>query len=108
QERLLALWSGPSRDVCVVGDADQTIYTFSGAAPVYLETFAEVRPGTRVVELSENYRSTPEVLDLANRLLWSAGRPKRLTATRAPGPAPTVIRHPTAEAELAWLTGRIR
>jgi DNA helicase II / ATP-dependent DNA helicase PcrA len=108
QERLLALWSGDSRDVCVVGDADQTIYTFAGASPVYLETFADVRPGTRVVELTENYRSTPEVLGLANRLLWSAGRPKRLVATRAAGPAPTITRHPTDEAELAWLAGRTR
>jgi ATP-dependent DNA helicase UvrD/PcrA len=108
QERLLTLWSGDSPDVCVVGDADQTIYTFAGASPVYLETFAEVRPGTRVVELTQNYRSTPEVLSLANRLLWSAGRPKRLAGTRPAGPAPTITRHPTDEAELAWLAGRIR
>jgi DNA helicase-2/ATP-dependent DNA helicase PcrA len=108
QERLLNLWSGDSPDVCVVGDADQTIYTFAGASPVYLETFADVRPGTRVIELTQNYRSTPEVLGLANRLLWSAGRPKRLAATRPAGPAPTITRHPTDEAELAWLAGRIR
>jgi DNA helicase II / ATP-dependent DNA helicase PcrA len=108
QERLLALWSSDSRDVCVVGDADQTIYTFAGASPVYLETFADVRPGTRVVELTENYRSTPEVLGLANRLLWSAGRAKQLVAARPPGPAPTITRHSTDEAELAWLAGRIR
>ena len=93
QERLLALWAAESRDVCVVGDADQTIYTFAGASPAYLETFADVHPGSRVVELTENYRSTPEVLDLANRLLWSAGRPKRLSATRPAGPAPTITRH---------------
>jgi DNA helicase-2/ATP-dependent DNA helicase PcrA len=108
QEQLLGLWSQESRDVCVVGDADQTIYTFAGASPVYLETFADVRPGTRVVELAENYRSTPEVLGLANRLLWSAGRPKRLVATRSSGPAPTITRHATDEAELQWLAGRIR
>jgi DNA helicase II / ATP-dependent DNA helicase PcrA len=108
QEQLLGLWSQESPDVCVVGDADQTIYTFAGASPVYLETFADVRPGTRVVELAENYRSTPEVLGLANRLLWSAGRPKRLVATRSSGPAPTISRHATDEAELQWLAGRIR
>jgi len=108
QDRLLALWAGESRDVCVVGDADQTIYTFAGASPAYLESFADVHPGSRVVELTENYRSTPEILDVANRLLWSAGRPKRLQATRAGGPAPTITRHATDEAELAWLVGRIR
>ena len=108
QDRLLALWAAESRDVCVVGDADQTIYTFAGASPAYLETFADVHPGSRVVELTENYRSTPEILGLANRLLWSAGRPKRLSATRPAGPAPTITRHATDDAELAWLVGRIR
>jgi DNA helicase-2/ATP-dependent DNA helicase PcrA len=100
QDRLLALWAAESLDVCVVGDADQTIYTFAGASPAYLETFADVHPGSRVVELTENYRSTPEILGLANRLLWSATRPA--------GPAPTITRHATDDAELAWLVGQIR
>jgi DNA helicase-2/ATP-dependent DNA helicase PcrA len=108
QERLLELWAGKSRDVCVVGDADQTIYTFAGASPGFLETFADRHSGSRVVELTENYRSTPEVLELANRLLWNAGRPKRLTATRPSGPRPEVVRHPTDDAELRWLEARIR
>jgi len=106
QDRLLALWAGESRDVCVVGDADQTIYTFAGASPAYLESFADIHPGSRVVELTENYRSTPEILGLANRLLWSAGRSKRLSATRPAGPAPTITRHATDDAELAWLVGQ--
>ena len=108
QERLLELWAGASRDICVVGDADQTIYTFAGASPAFLETFADRHAGSRVVELTENYRSTPEVLDLANRLLLNAGRPKRLTATRPSGPPPSIARHPTDEAELAWLAGSVR
>jgi ATP-dependent DNA helicase UvrD/PcrA len=107
QERLLELWAGESRDVCVVGDADQTIYTFAGASPAYLETFAERHPGARIVELTENYRSTPQVLDLANRLLWNAGRPKRLRATRPGGPDPAIARHATDEAELTWLVARV-
>jgi ATP-dependent DNA helicase UvrD/PcrA len=107
QERLLELWAGTSSDLCVVGDADQTIYTFAGASPAFLESFADRHAGARVVELTENYRSTPEVLDLANRLLWSAGRPKHLVATRAAGSAPTIDRHPTDEAELAWLARRV-
>src|SRR4029078_6956092 len=88
--------------------ADQSTSTFAGASPAYLETFADVHPGSRVVELTENYRSTPEILGLANRLLWSAGRPKRLSATRPAGPAPTITRHATDDAELAWLVGQIR
>jgi DNA helicase-2/ATP-dependent DNA helicase PcrA len=108
QERLLELWAGASGDVCVVGDADQTIYTFAGATPRYLETFADTHPGSRVVELTENYRSTPEILDLANRLLLNAGRAKHLSSTRASGPRPAIGRHPTDESELAWLAGRVR
>ncbi|HEX5013832.1 MAG TPA: ATP-dependent DNA helicase UvrD2 [Candidatus Limnocylindrales bacterium] len=107
QERLLELWAGDSSDVCVVGDADQTIYTFAGASPAFLETFADRHPGARVVELTENYRSTPEVLDIANRLLWNAGRPKTLQATRPPGPVPEIVRHPGDDAELAWLVSRV-
>jgi DNA helicase-2/ATP-dependent DNA helicase PcrA len=108
QERLLELWAGDSPDVCVVGDADQTIYTFAGASPAFLETFADRHGGARIVELIENYRSTPEVLDLANRLLWNAGRPKTLQATRPSGPVPTIVRHPTDDAELAWLAAGVQ
>ena len=74
QERLLALWAGDSRDVCVVGDEDQTIYSFTGASSGYLRDFARTHPGTTVVELTENYRSSPEILGLANRLIASTGR----------------------------------
>ena len=89
QERLLALWAGDSRDVCVVGDEDQTIYSFTGASSAYLRDFAAGHPGTKIVELTENYRSSPEILGLANRLIASTGRTKALTATRPAGPAPT-------------------
>jgi len=108
QERLLELWAGDSRDVCVVGDEDQTIYTFAGASPVLLTGFADRHPGTRVVELTENYRSTPQVLELANRLLAAQGRSKRLVATRGDGPVPVIERHRDAAAELIGLVSRIQ
>jgi DNA helicase II / ATP-dependent DNA helicase PcrA len=108
QERLLELWAGDSPDVCVVGDEDQTIYTFAGATPAFLTGFAARRPGTRIVTLSENYRSTPQVLELANRLLAADGRTKRLVATVGDGPTPTVVRHPNAVAELDSIAGRCR
>jgi DNA helicase-2/ATP-dependent DNA helicase PcrA len=91
----------------VVGDEDQTIYTFTGATSTFLTTFAERHAGARVVTLTENYRSTPEILELANRLIASAGRSKRLTATRESGPRPTIVRHLTAEAELDAIVARI-
>jgi len=107
QERLLELWTAGRPDVCVVGDEDQTIYTFTGASSAYLTTFAERHAGATVVVLTDNYRSSPEILGLANRLIAGTGRTKRLTATRASGPQPTISRHLTAEAELAALAASI-
>jgi DNA helicase-2/ATP-dependent DNA helicase PcrA len=104
QQRLLELWLGERADLCVVGDEDQSIYTFTGATSRFLTGFAERYPDARVVTLADNYRSTPEVLELANRLLASTGRSKRLVATRPTGPVPTVTRHTTEAAELAELT----
>lgn len=108
QQRLLDLWLGTSRDVCVVGDEDQTIYTFTGATSAFLTGFAEHYPGARVVELTRNYRSTPQVLALANNLLASTGRAKRLVASRPAGAEPTVVRHGTEAGELVALARWIR
>jgi DNA helicase-2/ATP-dependent DNA helicase PcrA len=108
QQRLLELWAGESRDVCVVGDEDQTIYGFTGATSAFLTGFADRYPGARVVALGENYRSTPQVLEVANRLLAADGRPKRLTATRPSGPPARFTRHPSADAELASIAARVR
>ena len=104
-ERLLELWLGESRDLAVVGDPDQTIYTFTGATPEFLLGFADRHPGARTVTLAENYRSSPQILELANRLV--AGGPRgALRATRPEGPRPAVHRFADAEAELreivAW------
>ena len=111
-QRLLELWLGESRDLCVVGDEDQTIYSFTGATPDFLTSFAARWPGAREIELVRNYRSTPQVLELANRLIAAEGREKRLVATRPDGPAPTITKHLTAEAELLaladWVRARLR
>ena len=108
QQRLLELWLGNRIDLCVVGDEDQTIYSFTGATSEYLSTFAARLPGAREITLSRNYRSSPEILVLANRLLAADGRQKRLVPTRPPGAVPTIERFPTAEAELAGIVDRIR
>ena len=109
QQRLLELWLGPDgRDLCVVGDEDQTIYTFTGATSAFLTGFADRWPGARVVELVRNYRSTPQVLELANRLIAAEGRAKRLVPTRDDGPLPTISRHRDAAEELAALTTWVR
>jgi DNA helicase II / ATP-dependent DNA helicase PcrA len=107
QERLLELWLGDRDDVCVVGDEDQTIYTFTGATPRFLTGFAERHPGSRVIALTENYRSSPQVLELANRLIAETGRSKALTAIQPDGPAPRITGFPDAAGELAALTAGI-
>ena len=82
QEDLLRLWLGDRRDLCVVGDPDQTIYSFTGASSDHLTTFADRYADARVVRLSQNYRSTPQVIELANRLI--PGRELRSAGTDGP------------------------
>jgi DNA helicase-2/ATP-dependent DNA helicase PcrA len=107
QERLLELWLGESRDIAVVGDPDQTIYTFTGATPDYLLKFADKHPGARTIALTENYRSTPQVLALANRLT-ARGPRGALTTTRSHGPEPKIDRFAGPEVELNAIVAGIR
>jgi DNA helicase-2/ATP-dependent DNA helicase PcrA len=88
QQRLLELWLGDRRDVCVVGDASQTIYSFAGASSSYLLDFERVHEDALVVRLEHNYRSSRSVVDTANRLM--RGRPGALSLTAAPGSADDV------------------
>ena len=108
QQRLLELWLGDRDDLCVVGDEDQTIYTFAGATSSFLVDFATRFPAAREVTLDRNYRSSPEVLALANRLLAAEGRGKRLVATQPAGPRPTIRRCTDGDAELDLLVATIR
>ncbi|MBD3941731.1 ATP-dependent helicase [Microbacterium sp. NEAU-LLC] len=81
QNRLLELWLGDRRDLCVVGDASQTIYSFAGADAGFLLDFDKRFEGARVVRLETNYRSEPGVLGVANELI--RGRPGALHLTPA-------------------------
>ena len=73
QKLLLDTWAGDRDDVCVVGDPRQTIYSFTGATSAYLTGFAAEYPGAAMIRLVRNYRSTPEVVDCANRLERARG-----------------------------------
>jgi ATP-dependent DNA helicase UvrD/PcrA len=104
QQALLDAWLGGREDLAVVGDADQTIYTFTGASSEWLTGFTGRYPGAHVVRLETNYRSTPQVLALANRLLAKApggdgGPPKRLVPTRPDGPQPIIRQFVSADEE---------
>ena len=108
QQRLLELWLGERDDLCVVGDEDQTIYTFTGATSDYLTGFIARHPGAREITLSRNYRSSPEILALANRLIAAEGRGKRLVPTRPAGQAPSIRGLADGDAELAAMVASIR
>ena len=77
QQTLLELWLGERRDLCVVGDPAQTIYSFTGASPEHLLGFRTRHPEARTVELVRNYRSTPQVVGLANLVLRGPGGQRR-------------------------------
>ncbi|WP_127571356.1 ATP-dependent helicase [Georgenia faecalis] len=92
QQRLLDLWLGDRREICVVGDVSQTIYSFTGATPAFLTDFPSRYRDARVVRLVRDYRSTPQVVSLANQVLAKAGRHRssaavELVAQRPSGPA---------------------
>ncbi len=91
QFRLIRLWLGDRRDLCVVGDDDQAVYGFTGADAGYLVHFARHFPGAGVVRLEENYRSTPQVLAAAHAVLPGGSRQRKpLRPTLPDGPIPTV------------------
>jgi DNA helicase-2/ATP-dependent DNA helicase PcrA len=94
QQSLLDLWLGGREDVCVVGDPAQTIYSWAGADPANLVQFAQRHPTSQVIKLVRDYRSTPQIVEVANKVLDAAGPtglPGRVTlrSQRDPGPAPT-------------------
>src|SRR4051812_37715881 len=113
QQRLLDLWRGERDDLCVVGDPSQTIYSFTGASPSHLLEFTRRHPTAAVVRLVRDYRSTPQVVALANGLLAQAGgrgSPARLelVAQRPAGPEPTLTAYEDDVAEAAGVAGRVR
>ena len=91
QQTLLDLWLGDRDDLCVVGDDYQSIYGFTGASAEWLLAVPRRFPQAHVVRLEQNYRSTPQVLELANRLAPKlGGSAKELRATVPAGPEPIV------------------
>jgi DNA helicase-2/ATP-dependent DNA helicase PcrA len=109
QQTLLDRWLGSGDELCAVGDDYQSIYAFTGATPEYLLGLPARFPHAAVIRLEANYRSSPEVLGLANRIVPSlGGATKVLRATLGPGPAPDVMSFGTREAEIAFVVERVR
>lgn len=112
QQRLLDLWVGERDDVCVVGDPAQTIYSFTGASPRHLLGFSQRHPRAQVVRLVRNYRSTPQIVGLANLVVrgpsgGSRGHSVQLEAQGEPGPEPALTAHPDDPAEAAGIAAEI-
>ncbi|HZC53203.1 MAG TPA: ATP-dependent DNA helicase UvrD2, partial [Mycobacterium sp.] len=112
QQRVLSAWLGGRDDLTVVGDANQTIYSFTGASPRFLLDFSRRFPDATVVRLERDYRSTPQVVSLANQVIAAArgrvaGSKLQLSGQRAPGPAPSFHEHPDETAEATAVAGSI-
>ncbi len=113
QHRVLDGWLGARDDLTVVGDPNQTIYTFAGASPRYLLDFPRRFPEVVTVRLTSDYRSTPQVVGAANKVISSArGRPPgsrlRLEGVLAPGPEPDFAEHDDEPAEAAAVAVTIK
>ncbi|MFG1928286.1 ATP-dependent DNA helicase UvrD2 [Cryptosporangium sp. NPDC048952] len=113
QQRLLEAWCGGRDDLTVVGDASQTIYSFTGASASYLIDFPRRHRGAVVIRLERDYRSTPQVVSLANDVI-AAGKGVeasvrlQLVGQRAPGPKPRVSHYPDEPAEAGAVAARCR
>lgn len=112
QQRVLEGWLGDRDDLTVVGDANQTIYSFTGATPQYLLDFSRHFPNAHVVKLQRDYRSTPQVTTLANQVIGAAkgriaGTRLELQGMREPGPEPIFREFESDPAEAREIAGQI-
>ncbi|MDT5103774.1 MAG: ATP-dependent helicase UvrD/PcrA [Mycobacterium sp.] len=113
QQRVLDAWLGDRDDLTVVGDANQTIYSFTGATPGYLLDFSRRFPEAAVVRLERDYRSTPQVVSLANRVIAAArgrmaGSRLHLVGQRDAGPVPSFSEHSDEVAEATAVAKAIK
>jgi len=109
QFHLLSAWLGPESDVCIVGDPNQAIYAWNGADARYLTDFDRYFPGGDTVTMEDNYRSTPQVLAVANDvLLQGTNVPIRLRPHRPAGAVPTVRALPDETAEARAVARAVR
>jgi DNA helicase-2/ATP-dependent DNA helicase PcrA len=107
QQRLINAWLGTRKDICVVGDPAQTIYSFAGATPVFLNSFTQRFPEAQVIRLTTGYRSTPEITFAANALLRSATMGQELVAFNTHGSKPMVTGYSDETAEIKGVMAEI-
>ena len=91
QHALLDQWLGEHAELCVVGDPNQTIYSFTGASSEFLREFGSRYPDAQLIDLTTNYRSTKQIITLANRLTKDANSGGSLEAAGPIGIAPKIL-----------------
>ncbi|MFE5335332.1 ATP-dependent DNA helicase UvrD2 [Isoptericola sp. NPDC056573] len=108
QQFLLDQWLGDRKELCVVGDPSQTIYSFTGATPHYLLDFTRTYSDAQVVRLVRDYRSTPQVVHLANQVLRRGRVPGalELVAQRPAGPPASFTAYDDDDAEATGIAAR--
>lgn len=107
QQRLINAWLGTRTDICVVGDPAQTIYSFAGATPVFLNSFTQRFPDAEVIRLTTGYRSTPEITFAANALLRHGTMGQELVAFNSHGSKPIVTGYGDEPAEIRGVMDEI-
>ena len=103
QQRLINAWLGSREELCVVGDPAQTIYSFAGATPVFLNSFTQRFPEAEVVRLTTGYRSTPEIIFTANSILRKGAMGNELVAINDHGSKPTITAYSDELSEIAGI-----
>jgi len=111
QQRLLNIWLGNREEICVVGDAAQTIYSFAGATSNFLLSFQNRFPNAQVFRLSRGYRSTPEIINTANQILRSANlisdHGNELSSANDHGSKPVINGFNTTGDEISYVVNEI-
>ena len=110
QQALLELWRGDSDELCVVGDPAQTIHSFAGASPEYLTRFTTRFPSARLIRLVRDYRSSPQIVSLANAVSLKAriAGTVKLESQCPDGPSPSVLGCDSEADEAATVIGWLR
>jgi len=107
QQRLIDAWLGTRKDICVVGDPAQTIYSFAGATPSFLLNFTKRFPEAEVIRLTTGYRSTPEIIFTANAILRSNQLGSELSPINEHGARPELTEFKTDGQEAVGITNQI-
>lgn len=108
QQALLEAWLGDRSDLCVVGDPNQTIYSFSGASSSHLLHFASTYPNASVISLTRNYRSTGNIISLANRVIRGETSMEELESQGVQGSVPTIFEAKDSASEAAEIAAVIK